>query len=73
MLNSLSKCRFFFCSELGTKLINEGSYQKAYEVYTEALKIIPLSPDAKSKLLFNRALMSSKLGKLHDTNCHQRL
>lgn len=57
----------FFCFTLGTKLFNEGSYQKAYDVYTEALKIIPLSPDAKSKLLFNRALMSSKLGKLQDT------
>lgn len=31
-----------------------------------ALKIIPLSSDQKSKLLFNRALMSSKLGRIQE-------
>lgn len=60
---------------LGTTLFKEGAFQRAYEIYTEALKIIPLSPDSKSKVLFNRALMSSKMGNIRDaiTDCTESL
>ncbi|XP_055296760.1 dnaJ homolog subfamily C member 7-like [Sitodiplosis mosellana] len=52
--------------ETGNKLFKEGHFRKAHEKYTEALQINPLSEDIKSKILFNRALMSSKLGKIRD-------
>lgn len=37
----------------------------AYDSYTQALQIIPLSHNIESRLLFNRAFMCTKLGRLH--------
>lgn len=46
----------------GDRLFRAGKFKEACEKYTEALKVNKMSKDFKSKLLFNRALMDSKLG-----------
>lgn len=50
----------------GNNFFKNGQFLKAHHKYTEALQITPLNEDIKSKVLFNRALMNSKIGRLHD-------
>lgn len=47
----------------------------AYDLYTQALQTIPLSDIMKSRLLFNRALMCSKMGQINEAidNCSRSL
>lgn len=57
--------------ENGNFLFKSGRYKEAYTMYTEALKIDELNNDINSKLLYNRALVNSKMGNTRDaiTDC----
>lgn len=46
----------------GDQLFKAGKFNEAQKMYTEALKVNEMSTNYKAKLLFNRALMDSKLG-----------
>ena len=52
-----------------------GKFREAHKLYTEALEIDPLNADINSKLLYNRALMNSKIGNIRDaiTDCSDAL
>lgn len=46
----------------GDTFFRAGNYSEAQKMYTEALKVNEMNKMFKAKLLFNRALMESKLG-----------
>lgn len=52
--------------EKGNMLFKSGRFREAQAVYTEALQVDELNKDINSKLLYNRALVNSKIGSLHD-------
>ncbi|XP_004526657.1 dnaJ homolog subfamily C member 7 isoform X3 [Ceratitis capitata] len=52
--------------ENGNTLFKSGRFREAQTVYTEALKIDEFNKDINSKLLYNRALVNSKIGSLRD-------
>lgn len=60
---------------LGNKMFKVGKFREAHKLYTEALEIDPLNGDINSKLLYNRALMNSKIGNIRDaiTDCNSAL
>lgn len=49
--------------EEGNEAFKAQRYQDAYNLYTEALKIDPLNIKTNAKLYFNKAIVSSHLGK----------
>ncbi|XP_055636030.1 dnaJ homolog subfamily C member 7 isoform X2 [Toxorhynchites rutilus septentrionalis] len=57
--------------ERGNELFKTGKFREAQAVYTEALALDPLNKDINSKLYYNRALVSSKLGNMREaiTDC----
>lgn len=59
----LNHCSVFVS---GNKLFKVGKFREAHKLYTEALEIDPLNADINSKLLYNRALMNSKIGSIRD-------
>lgn len=52
--------------EKGNVLFKSGRYRDAQAVYTEALQIDEFNKDINSKLLYNRALVNSKLNNLRE-------
>lgn len=52
--------------ENGNMLFKSGRYREAQKIYTDALKIDELNKEVNSKLLYNRALVNSKIGSLRD-------
>uniref|UniRef100_A0A1A9W699 J domain-containing protein n=1 Tax=Glossina brevipalpis TaxID=37001 RepID=A0A1A9W699_9MUSC len=52
--------------ERGNMLFKSGHYCDAHNIYTEALKIDTLNKEINSKLLFNRALVNSKLDNTYE-------
>lgn len=52
--------------ENGNVLFKSGRYREAQSVYTEALKIDEFNKDINSKLLYNRALVHSKINNLRE-------
>lgn len=52
--------------EKGNSLFKSGRFREAQATYTEALKVDELNKDINSKLLYNRALVNSKIGSLQD-------
>lgn len=52
--------------EHGNELFGGGKYREAHVQYTEALAVDPLHREINSKLLYNRALVSQRLGNLLD-------
>ncbi|KAM7351329.1 tetratricopeptide repeat protein 2 isoform 2-T2 [Cochliomyia hominivorax] len=52
--------------EKGNYLFKFGRYHEAQAVYTEALKIDEYNKDINSKLLYNRALVQSKINNLRE-------
>lgn len=52
--------------EQGNEYFKTGKYREALVIYTEALALDPLNRDINSKLFYNRALVNTKLGNLHD-------
>lgn len=52
--------------ENGNFLFKAGRYREAQNMYTEALKIDEFNSDINSKLLYNRALVNSKMGNTRD-------
>ncbi|KAL1123908.1 hypothetical protein AAG570_001678, partial [Ranatra chinensis] len=52
--------------EEGNDAFNKGQNQEAYKLYTTALSIDPENVSTNAKLYFNRATVSSKLGKLSE-------
>ncbi|XP_067824973.1 dnaJ homolog subfamily C member 7 [Heptranchias perlo] len=50
--------------EEGNRAFKEGSFDKAYELYTEALKIDPNNIKTNAKLYCNRGTVGSKLNKM---------
>ncbi|XP_011207896.1 dnaJ homolog subfamily C member 7 isoform X2 [Bactrocera dorsalis] len=52
--------------ENGNTLFKSGRFREAQTIYTEALKIDEFNKDINSKLLYNRALVNSKIGSLRD-------
>lgn len=57
--------------ENGNVLFKSGRYREAQVVYTDALKIDEFNKDINSKLLYNRALVHSKINNLREavTDC----
>ncbi|XP_059220602.1 dnaJ homolog subfamily C member 7 isoform X1 [Stomoxys calcitrans] len=57
--------------ENGNVLFKSGRYREAQTVYSEALKIDEFNKDINSKLLYNRALVHSKINNLREavTDC----
>ena len=45
----------------GNEAFTGGNYQKAFDIYTEALTIDPRNKSTNAKLYYNRALVSSKV------------
>ncbi|KAL9927236.1 tetratricopeptide repeat protein 2 isoform 2-T2 [Glossina fuscipes fuscipes] len=52
--------------EKGNVLFKSGRYREAQTIYTDALKIDELNKEINSKLLYNRALVNSKIGNTRD-------
>ncbi|XP_065358280.1 dnaJ homolog subfamily C member 7 isoform X1 [Calliphora vicina] len=52
--------------ENGNVLFKSGRYREAQAVYTDALKIDEFNKDINSKLLYNRALVQSKINNLRE-------
>lgn len=52
--------------EEGNEAFNNGKNKEAYGLYTEALNIDPNNISVNAKLYFNRALVSSKLGRVNE-------
>ncbi|XP_075214431.1 tetratricopeptide repeat protein 2 [Lycorma delicatula] len=61
--------------EEGNEAFKNGNYLLAYTLYSEALHIDPNNTSANAKLYFNRATVSSKLGRLNEavTDCTSAL
>ncbi|XP_019854968.1 PREDICTED: dnaJ homolog subfamily C member 7-like [Amphimedon queenslandica] len=61
--------------EEGNTAYKSGSYQEAYEIYSDALQIDPYNRATNAKLYCNRALASQKLGKLTESidDCTQAI
>ncbi|XP_063710381.1 dnaJ homolog subfamily C member 7-like isoform X2 [Symsagittifera roscoffensis] len=53
--------------EEGNEAFKRGAYQKAYEIYSEALSIDPHNKITNAKLYCNRATTGSKLKKIEDS------
>lgn len=51
---------------IGNKLFKAGKFREAYTLYTEALEVDPLNTDTNSKILYNRALVNTKIGNIRD-------
>lgn len=52
--------------EEGNEAYKHGKFQKAYDLYTQALSIDPLNKKTNAKLYFNRALVLSRLTKTQE-------
>lgn len=52
--------------ENGNMLFKSGRFREAQTVYSDALKVDEFNKDINSKLLYNRALVNSKIGSLRD-------
>ncbi|XP_014282079.1 dnaJ homolog subfamily C member 7 [Halyomorpha halys] len=52
--------------EEGNEAFKQGKNKEAYDLYTEALGIDPNNVSTNAKLYFNRATVSSKLGRLNE-------
>ena len=64
---SLQKSKLLLAKkEEGNAAFKAGHHQQAYELYTEALAVDPLSMYTNAKLYCNRALVGSKVGNLED-------
>lgn len=50
--------------EEGNGAFKRGSYQEAYDLYTEGLEIDPYNRITNAKLYCNRGLMAQKLGNI---------
>ncbi|XP_031561441.1 dnaJ homolog subfamily C member 7-like [Actinia tenebrosa] len=48
----------------GNDAFGSGQYQKAYDLYTEALEIDPLNKYTNAKIYYNRAVVGSKINKM---------
>ncbi|XP_015749913.1 PREDICTED: dnaJ homolog subfamily C member 7-like [Acropora digitifera] len=59
----------------GNESFSKGQYQKAYDIYTEALQIDPVNKATNAKLYYNRALVGSKLKKTEEAidDCNQAI
>lgn len=62
-----SKCKQLKeMKENGNMLFKSGRYREANVIYTDALKIDELNKEINSKLLYNRALVNTRLGSIRD-------
>ncbi|XP_030382781.1 dnaJ homolog subfamily C member 7 isoform X2 [Scaptodrosophila lebanonensis] len=62
-----SKCKQLKeMKENGNMLFKSGRYREAHVIYTDALKIDELNKDINSKLLYNRALVNTRIGALRE-------
>ncbi|XP_017855097.1 dnaJ homolog subfamily C member 7 isoform X2 [Drosophila busckii] len=62
-----SKCKQLKeMKENGNMLFKSGRYREAHVVYTDALKIDELNKDINSKLLYNRALVNTRVHQLRE-------
>lgn len=52
--------------EEGNEAFKAGDHPKAYDLYSQALQIDPLNTLTNAKLFFNRALVLTKMNKLHE-------
>lgn len=52
--------------ENGNFMFKSGRFREAHTMYSEALKVDELNNDINSKLLYNRALVNSKMGNTRD-------
>lgn len=52
--------------EEGNEAFKRGSFQEAFNLYTDALAIDPLNKNTNAKLYFNRATVGSKLNKVEE-------
>lgn len=61
--------------EEGNEAFKNGNYLLAYQLYSDALQIDPNNASTNAKLYFNRATVSSKLGRLNEavTDCSSAL
>ncbi|KAK3753326.1 hypothetical protein QZH41_015276 [Actinostola sp. cb2023] len=50
----------------GNDAFGSGQYEKAYNLYTEALEIDPLNKCTNAKLYYNRAVVGSKINKIEE-------
>lgn len=63
IINNEFSCAHFL---IGNKLFKAGKFREAYTLYTEALEVDPLNTDTNSKILYNRALVNTKIGNIRD-------
>lgn len=71
-----SKCKQLKeMKENGNMLFKSGRYREAHVIYTDALKIDEHNKDINSKLLYNRALVNTRIGNLREavTDCNRVL
>ncbi|XP_043644416.1 dnaJ homolog subfamily C member 7 isoform X1 [Drosophila teissieri] len=62
-----SKCKQLKeMKENGNMLFKSGRYREAHVIYTDALKIDEHNKDINSKLLYNRALVNTRIGNLRE-------
>lgn len=62
-----SKCKQLKeMKENGNMLFKSGRYREAHVIYTDALKIDEHNKDINSKLLYNRALVNTRIGSLRE-------
>ncbi|XP_033248590.1 dnaJ homolog subfamily C member 7-like isoform X1 [Drosophila miranda] len=62
-----SKCKQLKeMKENGNMLFKSGRYREAHVIYTDALKIDEQNKDVNSKLLYNRALVNTRIGALRE-------
>ena len=61
--------------EEGNVAFKSGSYQEAYDIYSDALQIDPYNKATNAKLYCNRGLAAQKLGKLKESidDCTQAI
>lgn len=59
----------------GNESFSKGQFQKAYDIYSEALTIDPINKSTNAKLHYNRALVASKLNKTEEAidDCSQAI
>lgn len=61
--------------EKGNELFKDNKFRDAHAMYTEALAVDEFNKDVNSKLYYNRALVSSKIGNIRDaiSDCTEAL
>lgn len=61
-----SKGQFFLLFTPGNALLQQGKYKEAISNYSKAIEISPIENAILSKILYNRAVASSKIGFVRD-------